>query len=161
MQQSLEHIFTQAEINANLIGACTVGNLKQVQYCLHDSRLQYKAQIHCNNESPIFYASINDNMEVIEYLLTSSEVIDKPIIQTYEERLFIGVFEKKQTSVLEYFIWKRELILSDTIEEFLSFNTDIKFANFIHKQFNDRDLYFQLQKTLTAQTLHTKKYAKI
>ena len=67
---------SQIEINKVFIKSCQAGELDSVRYLLTDKDLQYKAEIHDNNEYALRFACSNGRIDIVRYLLTSEEISD-------------------------------------------------------------------------------------
>lgn len=94
---------TQTELNYALVKSCIKGNLDEVKILLTSPEFRFHADIHCGKDSPFERASMNNNKELLNFLIFDMNIkrtvsIDNIIEQPNNEfilKMFIARDLKK------------------------------------------------------------------
>lgn len=133
-------------LNEELVKACAIGSLEQVQTLLTSNELKRKPSINANNEHALRFACNNNHIEIIKYLITSPEIEKHADVHAAFDTPFKSAINNNSQELLHFYIFElnieKTLFIENALIEYAYRNKEM--SEIAKKMFNTRELREEL-----------------
>jgi hypothetical protein len=92
---------------------CMIGNINKVKELIKNGANIARTYSY-ENKSPLYWACSQDRLELVQYLLTSEDIVSHPKAEFSQEDI-LSLFKCERINVLDYLIMNNHLIYNQTL----------------------------------------------